>query len=101
MSWIARRSSVVIATGLGCAFAILTLKIENIAGVASNPAVVELNNLALRLLIPGILGSIAITGNANAFHLWIAAAWNFIFYFLLCWVIIALVRRVLRRYHGT
>lgn len=91
MSWIARSSNVVVAFGLGCVFAVLTLEIGRITGVAA------LSKFALTLLIPGVLGSIAIGGNAHAFHLWIAAAWNFIFYFLLCWVIIALAGRVRRR----
>jgi len=95
MSWIARRSYAVVAIGLGCAFAILTLEIEKITGVSAR------SKFALTLLFPGILGSIAIGGNAHAFHLWIAAAWNFIFYFLLSWVIIALAGRVRRRFHNS
>ena len=49
------------------------------------------------ILFPGIFGAIALSGNANAFHLWVAAIWNFIFYFLLCWAIVALIGKALRR----
>lgn len=39
------------------------------------------------VLFPGILGSVAVTGNAHAFSLGMGAAINFVLYFGITWVI--------------
>ena len=33
------------------------------------------------LLIPGLIGSMTVSGNVHAFHLWVAAVINGLFYF--------------------
>jgi hypothetical protein len=48
------------------------------------------------VLFPGLLGSMAISGNAHAFSLWIAAGINCIIYFLMVWMICGVSRRILR-----
>ena len=71
----------------GLLFACLSL------GLESHSALI---GIGVFLLIPGIIGAIALTGNVHAFPLSIVAAVNFLFYFLLCWfagVVIQLVRR--------
>ena len=48
------------------------------------------------IVFPGLIGSIAVGGNAHAFSLWIAAGINFIVYFLVVWMNCNVSRRVLR-----
>jgi hypothetical protein len=79
--------NVTIAALLACLPAILTLEMESRA----------LAGTGILFLMPGIFGAMAASGNAHAFHLWVAAAWNFVFYFLLFWAIVALIGWVLRR----
>src|SRR5689334_380100 len=50
------------------------------------------------VVFPGVLGAIAIDGNAHAFSLWIAAGINFIFYFIFVWTICTISRRIPRRF---
>jgi len=51
---------------------------------------------AIYALFPGIVGSMAVSNNAHAFHLWIAALLNFFFYFLLCWSTGSLILKLFR-----
>ena len=39
------------------------------------------------LLLPGLIGSMAISGNVHAFPLWVAAIINILFYFGLVWIL--------------
>jgi hypothetical protein len=50
------------------------------------------------VVFPGILGSIALAGNAHAFSLLVAAGINLIFYFISVWAICGVSRRTLRRF---
>ena len=56
-----------------------------------------IGEFGIAFLFPGMLASIAMSGNAHAFHLWVAALANFLLYFLLCWAIAALIGRAHRR----
>jgi hypothetical protein len=47
--------------------------------------------------IPGMIGSMAVSNNVHAFHLWGAAIFNFIFYFLLTWGVIGLGSRLFKK----
>jgi hypothetical protein len=42
------------------------------------------------VVFPGLLGSMAVAGNAHAFSLWVAAAFNGIFYCSLTWAALSL-----------
>lgn len=44
-------------------------------------------------LIPGMLIGAATTGNIHAWPVWIAALSNFIFYFLITWLLVTVWRR--------
>jgi|SRR5580658_2958877 ABC-type transport system involved in multi-copper enzyme maturation permease subunit len=92
----ANRKSLIIAALLGLVPAILTLAVEHI-DPSSNPIVNGIQGAGMVLLFPGILGSIAVSGNAHAFHLWVAAVCNFVLYFLLCWAIAAFIGGLRRR----
>ncbi len=49
------------------------------------------------LLIPGVIASMGISNNVHAFPLWIAAVFNFFFYFLLNWCLIWLASKIFKR----
>jgi hypothetical protein len=46
------------------------------------------------IVFPGVIGSMAVAGNAHAFSLWIAAGINFILYILVVWLISIILRRI-------
>ena len=50
------------------------------------------------VVFPGILGSIALAGNAHTFSLLAAAGINLIFYFISACAICGVSRRILRRF---
>lgn len=49
------------------------------------------------LIFPGILGSMAFSGNVHAFHLWVAALINGLLYFILSYLLGHLAITLLRR----
>lgn len=48
------------------------------------------------LLVPGIFVAMAAAGSMQVFSMGIAAAVNFVFYFLLCWCVGTIARRLAR-----
>ena len=93
----AKRKSLLIAALLACIPAAFTLGLESDSGLLPNHLESPIGQAGTALLFPGILGAIALSGNVHALHLWIATIWNFIFYFLLCWAIAALIGKAFRR----
>ncbi len=87
----------IIALVAGCVPALFTLAIEKIVIPSSNPVLFAIQQVGIMLLFPGMFGSMAVSGNAHAFHLWVAAIWNFVFYFLVCLALVALIGRIWRR----
>jgi hypothetical protein len=81
----------------GGLLACLTLAIERLSAPTQIPIVGDPRPILFALLGPGILGSMAISGNAHAWHLWIAAGINGIVYFGLGWLIIRLIARLFGR----
>ena len=77
-------SSLVLATVIGG----LTLSIEGLVPDAG---------WVIAFCIPGIIGSMIVSNNVHAFHLWVAAIFNFIFYFLLTWGVIGLGSRFFKK----
>jgi hypothetical protein len=53
--------------------------------------------LLIVFCIPGMIGSMAVSNNVHAFHLWVAAIFNFVFYFALTWSIVGLGLRLFRK----
>lgn len=94
---IANGRHLLISAVAGCVAAALTLELESIDSLSSNGFAGELQHFGLTVLFPGILGAMTLPGNAPGFHLWVAAIWNFVFYFLLCWAIAVLIGTVLHR----
>ena len=68
---------------LGCLFGGATLAIESLSALSGNPWVGAVQRFLIALILPGIIGSAALSGNVHAFHLWVAALINCLIYFLL------------------
>jgi hypothetical protein len=84
----APKKSMLIALCFGCVFAGLTLGLDHLETLSST---------LVSFLFPGILCAMALSGNAHAFHLWVAALANFALYFALPWPVIGLGRKILSR----
>lgn len=89
--------SALASAACGCLFAALTFVIQNLSALSSDRAVSTAQAVAFAFLMPGLTCAFAFSGNAHAFHLWIAALGNFVFYFALCWMVVRLVRILLQR----
>jgi hypothetical protein len=70
----------------------LTFAIPGLSTLSSNSAAASLQQLMMVLLLPGEVCAIAASGNIHAWHLWTAAAGNFIFYFAVTWLVSKLWR---------
>jgi hypothetical protein len=87
------RWPLILAMGVGIIAALFTISLEHSVSLSFGNA----GFLITAVVFPGMLGSIAVGGNAHAFSLWLAAGINFIFYFILVWNICGISRRILRR----
>jgi hypothetical protein len=83
----------------------LTLSIEGLGAPSEVPFIGDPRPLLVTLLFPGMLGSMAVSGNAHAWHLWVAALINGLIYFVLGWigsrVTASLFRRAKKLVHPT
>jgi hypothetical protein len=80
-----------IAIAFGGFFGALTMALEQLSWFSGNPVVEAAMPALIGLIFPGILGSMAVSGNAHAFHLWVAAGINGLLYFGLAWVVLRLI----------
>jgi hypothetical protein len=86
------RWPLIVALGVGIVTALLSIGLEY--SVSSFYG--DSGSFITAVVFPGLLGSMAIGGNAHAFSLWIAAGINFILYFLVVLLICSVSRRILR-----
>lgn len=88
----ASRWPLIVALAAGAVTALLSICLD-----LSAPSFIGVTgSIITAVIFPGLLGSMAISGNAHAFSLWIAAGINCTFYFLLVWMICIIARLVLR-----
>ena len=80
------RRATSIALAVGIIAAALTLSLYTPL-MGSEPLMGSAGRVLSTVLFPGILGSVAVAGNAHAFSLGMGAAINFVFYFGIAWVI--------------
>jgi len=59
-----------------------------------------INRVTTPLLLPGIIGSMAVAGNAHAFSLWVAAGLNTLLYFLIFRLLLWGGNRIFRRFRS-
>ena len=88
---------VLIALLLGGIMASLTLSIEGLGAPAEIPMIGDPRSVLVTLLFPGMLGSMAVSGNAHAWHLWVAALVNGLVYFGLGWIGSRVIASLFRR----
>jgi hypothetical protein len=85
------------AVALGGLFGALTLALPKLSSISENPVVGTAQRGFFALLVPGIIGAGAVSGNVHAWPLWIAAGINTLIYFgigwLACWAVMGLLRR--------
>jgi len=67
------------------------LAVEKLSAISENLIVGTTQRILFALLYPGIFGSMALSGNVHAWHLWIAAGINGFIYFGLAWLAVRLI----------
>lgn len=82
------------ALTVGIIAALLTLSLYTVGSLSWGKA----GQALAGIVFPGLLGSTAIAGNAHAFILWVAAAFNGIFYCCLTWAALILLTAISRRF---
>jgi hypothetical protein len=87
----------ILALTLGLLFATLTHFISKLSIIPESPIVGAVQEGLPILIAPGIIGAIAISGNAHASSLWVAAAINALVYFAVGWFACALFSRLARK----
>lgn len=82
------------AVAMGGLLGSLTLAVPKLSYISENPVIGTAQRCLLALLVPGIIGAGAVSGNVHAWPLWIAAVINMLIYFvtgwLACWVLMRL-----------
>jgi hypothetical protein len=82
---------------LGGLFGSLTLAVSKLSSISENPILGTAQRGLFALLVPGIIGAGALSGNVHAWSLWIAAGINMLIYFaagwLACWAVMRFLRR--------
>jgi tetratricopeptide (TPR) repeat protein len=82
-----------IAIGWGLLIGSLTFAVGPISSISENPILGIAQRLLMILLLPGLIGAGAISGNMHAFDLAPGALINALFNFGLSWLLLALVGR--------
>jgi hypothetical protein len=90
MEGIMHYRSLLVGIVIGSLFAIATLVLTNTGAV---PAM----QFLIYFLVPGLVLSMAVSGNVHAFHLWVAALGNLAFWLLLCWLVGSIIGRIRRK----
>ena len=81
-----RNKTLLICALIGGIFGLMTLDLEGMSNFAE-----------ILFLIPGMLMAMVFSGNVHVFESWIAAIANWLFYFLLCWVVTSIWHRLRNR----
>lgn len=100
-----RSRGALLAVVVGGMMACLTLSILGLGYPSEIPFIGDPRPVLVTFLFPGMLGAAALSGNAHAWHLWVAALVNGIIYFGLGWtgsrVTAWLFKRVKKLVHPT
>ncbi|HUD23016.1 MAG TPA: hypothetical protein VMQ60_09255 [Acidobacteriaceae bacterium] len=71
----------IIAFAVGGLLAAASLTVQQLSSISDNAVLGITQEAVMCLLIPGLIGSMVVSGNVHAFHLWVAAVINGLFYF--------------------
>jgi len=94
---IQRNFKVVAALAAGGMLGSLTLAASKLSSISNDPVTGIAQRGLFKLLLPGMIGAEAFSGNAHAWSLWIAAGINSLIYFILGWVACSLLMTFFRR----
>ncbi|HEX4029429.1 MAG TPA: DUF4254 domain-containing protein [Terracidiphilus sp.] len=83
---VAYRKRLLAGVVAGCGAAALSFDIPALSRLSSIELLGMLQFFGRVLVVPGVLLSIAVSGSAHTFPLWIAAAGNFAVWLCLCWL---------------
>jgi hypothetical protein len=86
-----------IAALLGALLGGLTLLADKPAFISANPVIGAIQNAAMFLTIPGLIGSVAVSSNVHAFSLIAAAIINTVIYFCLVLLSFGMLKKVRRK----
>lgn len=86
-----------LGAALGVAAGALTLSASKLSAISDNHVLGVLQRSLFVLVLPGIVGAEAVSGNIHAWPLWLAAAINLAIYFVVGWLVYWVVRKLLRR----
>lgn len=90
-----KRIRIRIAAGWGLLIGSLTFAVGPISSISANPILGTAQVVLMVLLLPGLIGAGAISGNMHAFYLAPGALINAFFNFGLSWFLLALVGRLI------
>src|SRR5437764_15126400 len=91
------QNKLVFATVLGAVFGCVSFAIGPLSTISQNTAIAGIQKTIFILLLPGIVGGMALGGNAHAFSIWGVAIVNFLLYFGVGWLVYSGVARFRRR----
>ena len=97
MSRFVYRKRVIVSLSVACLAAALSFQLRSVIALSSNPGIASIQFFGRVLLIPGVLLSMAVSGSARAFPVWITAAGNVAFWLPVCWLCAALASYVRER----
>ncbi len=93
----AYRKRFIVGVVVGCVAAVLTFDVHILSRLSSIELFDMIQFFGRVLVVPGVLLSIAFSGNVHAFPLWLAAAGNLVFWIAACWMLGALYSTVQER----
>jgi hypothetical protein len=85
-----------VAIAWGALIGSMTFMVGDISWPSPNPIVEAIKAVLMVLMIPGLIGGAAISGNIHAFSLGAGALVNALFHFGLSWLLFPLVMRFKR-----
>jgi len=81
---------------VGGILAALTFAVPKLAVSSSVPFVAAVQKVAMGIVAPGIVGASMAVRNIHAAPIWIAAVGNFVLYFGMLWIMVAVWRTARR-----
>ena len=82
---------------VGCLLGGLTFALPRLSSISDIPLLSAVQRCAVALLLPGIIGAGAASGNAHAWPIWLAAGLNAVLYFFVGWLACGLALKAFSR----
>jgi Protein of unknown function (DUF4254) len=87
----------IVSTAVACGAAVLSFHVGSVVVLSSNPGLATIEFVGRVLLVPGVLISMAASGNAHIFPLWLTSVANFLFWLPACWLCGAVIIHIRER----